>query len=539
MSWAKTPSTLLSVVLSLLTLNSVASAEQKQIESDSADGVVSSDPSSPRPELVLDDTEQASVGVWGDSNNSTRTSNSAILYFELPGVRNLTSAALSVPYVDKNSSHLAFNVDVWGLGYQTVPELVRAWHHTAPTDNAAGLGIPSRHLIQEDFLSLSSVDPNSSYITVTTSSDANSSLTEFFASLYEHGARPGDFAVLRLNPDAYRNPDRAATPGYRIGLNEFTEASPTLTLEADWIANPSDEVHVLANSTYLSPAAPREQPNRVSNAISVELLGDLSFEVRPGDYIRLEALGDFDFDNMGQDEEGPFGDGTLRDVWGVFSRSAPPLEPKSEPIRLDGVLPTAGDFTLVGEDSSGIIPDLLEDFIIPSITGEDKDGIFVQVPEDATHLFLGAADQIWFDNTDDDMDYRVRITRLSGECNGDGVVNGDDLACACGEGVLRDLLDATGLLEGDADANGMVDFSDFLVLSQNFGGSGDYSDGDFNCDGEINFSDFLVLSSNFGETSASSVPEPNSCQSAAIAALLFTIVFRRFRFCGNRSMNVR
>ena len=56
-------------------------------------------------------------------------------------------------------------------------------------------------------------------------------------------------------------------------------------------------------------------------------------------------------------------------------------------------------------------------------------------------------------------------------------------------------------------------FSDFLILSSNFGMSGQYTDGDFDKDGHIQFSDFLIQSQNFGQSStvaAAPVPEPST-----------------------------
>ena len=53
---------------------------------------------------------------------------------------------------------------------------------------------------------------------------------------------------------------------------------------------------------------------------------------------------------------------------------------------------------------------------------------------------------------------------------------------------------------GDADGDGAVAFSDFLILAGNFGGEGSFEEGDFDGDGTIGFSDFLVLAANFGST---------------------------------------
>ena len=56
-------------------------------------------------------------------------------------------------------------------------------------------------------------------------------------------------------------------------------------------------------------------------------------------------------------------------------------------------------------------------------------------------------------------------------------------------------------LPGDADEDGTVAFSDFLVLAANFGAvDAAWADGDFDGDGMVNFADFLTLSSNFGRS---------------------------------------
>lgn len=52
-------------------------------------------------------------------------------------------------------------------------------------------------------------------------------------------------------------------------------------------------------------------------------------------------------------------------------------------------------------------------------------------------------------------------------------------------------------LPGDADLNGSVEFTDFLLLAKNFGQHGVWGDGDFDGNGVVGFSDFLILSQNF------------------------------------------
>ena len=89
---------------------------------------------------------------------------------------------------------------------------------------------------------------------------------------------------------------------------------------------------------------------------------------------------------------------------------------------------------------------------------------------------------------------------------------------------------------GDANLDGVVDFPDFLALSEHFGEGSrrdprGWSQGDFDGDGEITFPDFLILSENFGAVaaaSAASVPEPTA-GSIALFGLLGLIGFRKRR----------
>ena len=111
------------------------------------------------------------------------------------------------------------------------------------------------------------------------------------------------------------------------------------------------------------------------------------------------------------------------------------------------------------------------------------------------------------------------------DCNGDGSVDAADLECACTADVRDGVLAETGLLEGDLDGNGSVEFADFLVLSANFGTRVDsYTQGDIDCEGEVAFADFLVLSANFGQSAAdtAAVPEPTCLGLAwlAVASML-------------------
>ena len=101
-----------------------------------------------------------------------------------------------------------------------------------------------------------------------------------------------------------------------------------------------------------------------------------------------------------------------------------------------------------------------------------------------------------------------------GDCNLDTVLDAADLTCVKGVEARDAVLTALSTLPGDLDGNGDVSFSDFLVLSGNFGTDlPAYADGNIDLTGSVDFADFLILSGNFGKSAGgalSSVPEPGN-----------------------------
>jgi len=112
-----------------------------------------------------------------------------------------------------------------------------------------------------------------------------------------------------------------------------------------------------------------------------------------------------------------------------------------------------------------------------------------------------------------------------------------------GLGATRVIVDVNDLviqqvftIPGDADVDGDVDFTDFLILQGNFASSGSIVNGDFNHSGFVDFSDFLILQGNFGLLSpaeeahvasfVASVPEPGSL--VALCLISLTALCRRF-----------
>lgn len=55
------------------------------------------------------------------------------------------------------------------------------------------------------------------------------------------------------------------------------------------------------------------------------------------------------------------------------------------------------------------------------------------------------------------------------------------------------------ILNGDATRDGLVDFSDLLILAQNYGQSGrSWSFADFDYNGVVDFGDLLILAQHYG-----------------------------------------
>lgn len=140
-------------------------------------------------------------------------------------------------------------------------------------------------------------------------------------------------------------------------------------------------------------------------------------------------------------------------------------------------------------------------------------------------LFCG---ENWGELVFDDV---PEVTQDPLDCNGSGTVDSEDLVCANSSGIRADLQSQLGIVDGDLDGNGAVEFLDFLALANNFGEeTDDYTKGDIDGDGSVAFLDFLSLANNFGNQAGgavASVPEPTSCTLMLIGAVTLGFVSRR------------
>lgn len=87
----------------------------------------------------------------------------------------------------------------------------------------------------------------------------------------------------------------------------------------------------------------------------------------------------------------------------------------------------------------------------------------------------------------------------------------------------------TPVPNGDANFDGVVNFSDLVLLAQNYGKSGGWAQGDFNRDGKVGFDDLVILAANYGgsQPAITAVPEPGFA--AMIAVALAALGRRRTR----------
>ena len=124
------------------------------------------------------------------------------------------------------------------------------------------------------------------------------------------------------------------------------------------------------------------------------------------------------------------------------------------------------------------------------------------------------------------------------DLSGDGIVDIQDVDMACDTGFdIQGVLATANLLGADADGDGEVQFSDFVILAEHFGNQDTmFSTGDFDCDNETQFSDFVMLNDVFGQRSvpaAAVVPEPSAPALFVVGILLLGLARRRD--CGSRS----
>lgn len=176
-----------------------------------------------------------------------------------------------------------------------------------------------------------------------------------------------------------------------------------------------------------------------------------------------------------------------------------------------GSLGTAG-FTGIGDGFSKANPtaDAIAE-LNPSGTKEFSNG----TSADLGTILIGATDLVF------------EYSTVSGANVGSVEYVMGDGTVSCAD--VKAMRVASGV-DGDLNGDGTVGFTDFIVLSTNFGAAvGSYEEGDIDCGGSVDFADFIVLSTNFGNAvpQAASVPEPSGLTLAGLSVLLGLCLRRR------------
>lgn len=119
----------------------------------------------------------------------------------------------------------------------------------------------------------------------------------------------------------------------------------------------------------------------------------------PGQWLRLESTGDFRYVNGGAD--------SFRSLCGVFSANSTLLATNVQQ-RVPGAIAAGPAYPSGGTYSGNLPMDIPQDFFISRNLWDN--GITVEIPNGATHLFVGVHDSLYNDNGDPDGDYGVVVT---------------------------------------------------------------------------------------------------------------------------------
>jgi hypothetical protein len=115
--------------------------------------------------------------------------------------------------------------------------------------------------------------------------------------------------------------------------------------------------------------------------------------LKPGDLIRLDALGDFSNQREQAADE-------FRTMIGVFS-SSPTLLSGDKVNRVPGAIDAGVDVATGPTYVANRDTDIPQDFAIGSLK--------IRIPQGAKYLFVAAQDNFYSDNIDPDADFAVRI----------------------------------------------------------------------------------------------------------------------------------
>ena len=139
--------------------------------------------------------------VCGSGGTPNTTPFNGIAFFRLPAYR-IASADLSmtVQILYGSWPTAGANLDVWGLGYMTAPLMDKGWLLQADTDPRVLLNFRAPSKIADNWVASTQTPVVNSVLQLNAQQRTN--LTSFLNGLYDQGAQPGDYAVIRVNQDA-------------------------------------------------------------------------------------------------------------------------------------------------------------------------------------------------------------------------------------------------------------------------------------------------------------------------------------------------
>lgn len=138
--------------------------------------------------------------VGTNGGEAERQTNAFFLLFALPERPNgatIRGANLSLTRQDRTRNPGAGNVDVWGVGFQEGLELSSDFWHAGDTDEGPAAGIPAPIKLHDDLVTAATPTTQAVFTTQGPEFD----LADFLNHLYDNGAQPGDYAMIRLSYD--------------------------------------------------------------------------------------------------------------------------------------------------------------------------------------------------------------------------------------------------------------------------------------------------------------------------------------------------
>ena len=124
---------------------------------------------------------------------------SGICFFELPPQPLVSTDMSLIVQEHMEGTALTNNIDLWGLGYQSSPSMSGSWYLGADDDTRTLLNGEQPVKIADNIASIGNVYPVGYEWTPGTAE--RKTLKDYINGLYDLGAKPGDYAVFRVNMD--------------------------------------------------------------------------------------------------------------------------------------------------------------------------------------------------------------------------------------------------------------------------------------------------------------------------------------------------